>query len=119
MVSGNNDEKITLQIILPFIAPTSPPTLTSYYDVDSTSLYFSWSPPPVDHQNGIIRRYDLTLTELETGSVFSYSTTGTNFTAMLLHPNYQYQLEVSAVTIGTGPSSVPVILLTPEDGMNI
>ena len=96
--------------------PTSPPTLTSYYALDSTSLYFSWSAPPVDQQNGIVRRYDLMLTELETGAVFRYSTAGTNFTAALLHPNYAYQIEISAFTIGTGPASVPLVVLTPEDG---
>ena len=64
----------------------------------------------------MIRRYDLTLTELETGSVFSYSTSRSNFTATLLHPNYQYQVEISAVTIGSGPSSAPLIVMTPEDG---
>lgn len=65
----------------------------------------------------MIRRYDLTLTELETGSVFSYSTLRSNFTATLLHPNYQYQVEISAVTIGSGPSSAPLVVMTPEDGM--
>ena len=100
-----------------YTVPTAPPTVTSNYAVDSTSLFFSWLAPPLDQQNGMIHRYDLTLTELETGSVFSYSTSGTNFTATLLHPNYQYQVEISAVTIGSGPSSLPFILLTPEDGM--
>ena len=71
----------------------------------------------MEDRNGIIRRYDITLTELETGSVLSYSTTTTSYNATLLHPNYQYQVEISAVTIGTGPSSFPVILLTPEDGI--
>ena len=96
--------------------PTSSPTLTSYYAIDSTSLYFSWSAPPMDQQNGIIRHYEITLIEHETGSVFSYSTTGTNITISLLHPNYYYQIEVSAVTIGAGPASAPIVLQTPEDG---
>lgn len=96
--------------------PTSPPTLTSYYALDSTSLYFSWSAPPVDQRNGVVRRYDLTVTELETGTVFRYSTAGTNFTATLLHPNYAYQIEISAFTIGSGLASVPLVVLTPEDG---
>jgi receptor-type tyrosine-protein phosphatase Q len=88
-----------------------------YSAVDSTSLFISWQAPPLDQQNGIVRRYDLTLTELETGSVFSYSTSRTNFTATLLHPYYQYQVEISAVTVGSGPNSAPLIVMTPEDGM--
>ena len=98
------------------IVPTFPPTVDSYYAVDSSSLYLSWSAPPVDQQNGIIRYYNITLMELETGSIFSYTSTNTNFTITLLHPNYQYQFEISATTIATGPSSVPIILQMPEDG---
>lgn len=98
------------------IVPTSPPTVNSYYAVDSSSLYLSWSAPPVDQQNGIIRYYNITLMELETGSIFSYTSTNTNFTITLLHPNYQYQFEISAITIATGPSSMPIILQMPEDG---
>ena len=99
------------------IVPTSPPTVNSYYAVDSSSLYLSWSAPPVDQQNGIIRYYNITLIELETGSIFSYTTTNmANFIITPLHPNYQYQFEISAVTIATGPSSMPMTLQMPEDG---
>ena len=73
----------------------------------------------MDQQNGIIRRYNITLMELETGSIFSYTSTNTNFIITLLHPHYQYQFEISAVTIGTGPSSMPVILQMPEDGRDL
>ena len=90
--------------------------MNSYYAVDLTTLFLSWSAPPIDQQNGIIRHYIITLTELETGSTFSYTTIHTNLTIPSLHPYYQYQIEISAVTIGTGPSSVPVILQMPEDG---
>ena len=72
----------------------------------------------MDQQNGIIRQYDITLTELETGSLFSYVTASTNFTITLLHPDYNYQIEISAVTIGNGPRSVPSTLQMPEDGRN-
>ena len=93
--------------------------LTSYYAVDSTTLFFSWNAPPLGQRNGIIRLYDLTLTELETESVFSYTTSGTNFSVTLLHPNYQYQIEISAFTVRSGPSSMPLTLQTPEDGMTV
>ena len=72
----------------------------------------------MDQQNGIIRQYDITLTELETGSLFSYVTASTNFTITLLHPDYNYQIEISAVTIGNGPRSLPSTLQMPEDGRN-
>ncbi len=98
------------------VVSTSPPTVNTYYAVDSSSLYLSWSAPLVDQQNGIIRYYNITLMELETGSIFSYASTNTNFTIALLHPNYQYQFEISAITIAAGPSSMPIILQMPEDG---
>ena len=94
----------------------APPIVNSYYAIDSTSLFISWSAPPIDQQNGIIRNYDITLAELDTGSIFSYTTIHTNVTLSTLHADYQYQIEISAVTIGRGPSSVPVMLQLPEDG---
>ena len=98
------------------IVPTAPPILNQYYAVDPSTLYLSWSAPSLDQQNGIIRQYDILLTELETGSMFSYFAANTNHTITMLHPDYQYQIEVSTVTIGAGPSSEPVVLQMPEDG---
>ena len=92
--------------------------VTSYYAVDTTTLFLSWSAPPLDQQNGIIRRYDISLLEIETGSTFSYTAMNTNLTINMLHPDYQYQIEISTVTVGTGPSSTPVVLQMPEDGMD-
>lgn len=99
-----------------YIVPTSPPIVNSPYVVDPTSLHLSWSAPPVDQQNGIIRHYNITFTELETGFTFSYIASSTNFTITSLHPDYQYQIEISAVTIGAGPMSIPTIFQMPEDG---
>ena len=100
------------------IVPTAPPMVTSYYAVDTSTLFLSWSAPPLDQQNGIIRRYDISLLEIETGSTFSYTAMNTNHTIKMLHPDYQYQIEISTVTVGTGPSSTPVVLQMPEDGMD-
>ena len=103
--------------VLYTIAPTAPPSLTAYYVVDSTSLFFSWNAPPVDQQNGIIRHYVLALTELDTGIMFNHSTAGSNFTFMSLHPSYTYQVAVAAVTIDSGPFSASVTLQTLEEGI--
>ena len=101
------------------IVPSAPPTVDSYYAIDPTTLYLSWTAPPLDKQNGIIRHYSILLTELETGSIFSYTSTNINHTITLLHPYYQYQIEVSAITIGAGPTSTPLVLQMPEDGKKL
>ena len=100
------------------IVPSAPPIVNSYYAIDPTTLYLSWTAPPLDKQNGIIRSYSILLTELETESTFIYTSTNINHTITLLHPYYQYQIEVSAITIGAGPTSTPVVLQMPEDGKN-
>lgn len=98
------------------VVPTSSPTITSYRAGDPSSLYLSWSSPPVNQQNGIIRYYNISLIELETGYIFSHTTMNTSITISQLHPHYRYQFEISAFTIGTGPSSIPIIVQMPEDG---
>ena len=97
--------------------PLAPPMVDSYYAVDSSTIFLSWSPPPIDQQNGIIRHYAISLTERETGSILNYTATNTNTTLSRLHPHYHYQIEISAVTISEGPSSIPVTVQLPEDGM--
>ena len=99
--------------------PLAPPMVNSYYAVDSNTIFLSWSPPPIDQQNGIIRHYAISLTERETGYTLSYTAINTTTTLSRLHPYYHYQIEVSAITIGTGPSSIPVMVQLPEDGMAI
>ena len=99
--------------------PVAPPFVDTYHAIDSMTVFLSWSAPPVDQQNGLIRHYNITLTELETGSIFSYTTSHINITISLLHPDYRYQIEISAVTVGTGPTSLPAILHMPEDGRKI
>ena len=108
----------SLLLLSAVVVPSAPPTVDSYYAVDATTLYLSWTAPPLDQQNGIIRHYNILLTELETGSAFIYTSTNINHTITSLHPHYHYQIEVSAITIGTGPASAPLVLQMPEDGKN-
>lgn len=116
MVSSTDSFDYSLYNMLYIIVPTAPPSLTAYYVVDSTSLFYSWNAPPADNRNGVIRHYVLALTELDTGFMFNHSTAGSNFTFLSLHPSYTYQVEIAAVTIDNGPFSDPVTLQTLEDG---
>ena len=100
-------------------APSSPTRALSITMITSTSFYLSWSEPSPADQNGLIRWYLVNITELDTGSVFSYIATTTEFTAELLHPYYYYTCSVSAVTVSAGPYSSSQTIQTEIDGMCI
>ena len=83
---------------------------------DSRTLQLSWQPPSNRSRNGIIQRYIINITELETSSSFQLETTDLFVIATDLHPYYQYSCSVAAETVGLGPFSVAVIIQLPEDG---
>ena len=85
--------------------------------ITSTSFYLSWNDLPPEYQNGLIRYYLVNITELDTRTVFTYTTTTTDFTAQFLHPYYYYMYSVSAVTISPGPYSDFQRIRTEIDGM--
>ena len=76
----------------------------------------SWSPPAADQQNGIIREYRVQVLEIETGNVSFHVSFSTSLAISSLHPDYTYELSVSAFTVATGPYSSVVTVTTPEDG---
>ena len=85
--------------------------------IDSTTLMISWMPPPLEHQNGIIREYQVNITERETGIAHHLTTAATTLTVSSLHPFYTYDCTLAAFTIAEGPYSVEVNITMPEDGM--
>ena len=97
-------------------APTIPPLSPTGVAVSSRSLSLSWSPPPPEHQNGIIRHYLVNITELETGRIFHHMTPATSIQISLLHPYYTYNWRVSAYTVEMGPYTNISTVTTPEDG---
>ena len=87
-------------------APSAPPQNVDGFAVDHTSISLSWRPPPVHLQNGNITRYEINITERETGLVFQYTTTNTFIVISSLHPDYIYDCIVAAFTVALGPYSV-------------
>ncbi len=85
---------------------------------DSRAVVCSWSPPPLEHQNGLIIEYRINVTDVITGRVFVQVTTSTSLVVGSLHPDYEYQWIVTAVTIGTGPYTETSTIRLPEDGNN-
>ena len=111
---------ITYFYLVLFIpAPSSFPQNVSIMLLSPTSLFISWSPPPLDTQNGIITEYRVNITELETGNEISFISFTTSISVQFLHPYYTYFCIVSAVTIAEGPPSEAVVITTPEDGTNV
>ena len=75
-----------------------------------------WQPPLVEDVNGVVRRYTVNVTELETGRVERFFTTELNITLESRHPFYRYRYVVAAETVGLGPFSDPNVIHMPEAG---
>ena len=105
-----------MSLLLNTTAPSAPPQNITIVNVQSTFIILTWSPPPEETHNGEIIHYAVTLIEIQTNQ--STTTTSTNTAAFLgnLHPFYDYDITVAAITIGAGPPSNSVIVQTLEDG---
>lgn len=99
-----------------YVAPGSSPQDVALSPISSTSIRVSWSPPPIELQNGEITLYRINLTEVDTGNNFTYTTQTTSLSIQFLHPYYIYKCIVSAYTVAESPYSVEVTIQTPEDG---
>ena len=108
MIYGN------LYFTLFHAAPSTSPLTISGHVVDSNSIFLSWSPPLPQNQNGIIREYIIKITEILSNNTFTKYSTNNSITINSLHPNYYYNLSVSAVTISSGPFSQPITFKTDE-----
>ena len=83
--------------------------------VTSTSVDLSWSPPPTEHHNGVIRQYAVRIVVQDTGNIYSHSTAQLSITVGDLHPYYTYNFSISAVTVAPGPYSEPLVVQTLPD----
>ena len=108
---------MTFTFSLVIAVPTDVPQDVVLTAIDSRTLHISWTPPPFEHQNGIIREYRVNITERETGMVFRLITAATSVTVPSLHPYYNYKCTIAAVTTGEGPYSMELAITMPEDGM--
>ena len=97
-------------------APTGTPLNLLLLGVDATTISISWQPPLFEKQNGIIRKYVVAVTEIETSTNFTLVSYNTSTTIYSLHPYYNYQVSVSAFTIATGPSSQHITVQTAQSG---
>jgi len=103
-------------IIIFFTAPSAPPEGLVITEIRSTSVTLRWSPPPASQQNGIIREYQVNITEIQTANTILLNSTSTSVVVQSLHPHYMYACAVSAYTVGSGPYSEVLNVTTAEDG---
>ena len=97
--------------------PSTSPLTISGHVIDSNTIFLSWFPPLPQNQNGIIREYIIKITEILSNSTSTNYSTNNSITINSLHPNYYYNLSVSAVTISSGPFSQPITFKTDEASM--
>ena len=105
----------------PLTVPGGPPENFTVEAISSTRIRLTWQPPAHEVQNGRIRLFTVSVSEVQTNTTYShtlYSQPSENFTLQLesLHPFYEYVCFVAAVTIGPGPYTSPLIVRTFEDG---
>ena len=99
------------------LGPTGPPEEFVVEILNARTLLLTWKAPEPLNRNGIIRKYVVNITELETGAVFHLVTEELNVTVHPLHPFYAYNCIVAAETIiGQGPFTSALRVEMPEDG---
>lgn len=101
------------------LVPSGPPQNVVARATDATTLRISWAPPVAERVNGLIQRYSLSITELETGTSEQFSTREESIAINDRHPYYRYGYVVAAVTTGQGPYSVATLIRMPEAGRYI
>ena len=75
-----------------------------------------WSEPPPDAHNGVIRNYEVVLTDQNTGIMSQITTQRTDVQFENLNPFTSYSYQLRAVTISPGPLSNAQLVRTLEDG---
>ena len=96
--------------------PTGVPQNVIAGAASSTSITLRWEAPSADLQNGIIRSYNISVVELETGRVWLFTTNNVDRLLVVnqLHPFYTYNCTIAAYTVGPGPSSFVSVQTLPE-----
>lgn len=83
----------------------------------STSLTLSWSPPPQDQLNGVLRHYLVIVEELDSRRNLTLMSINSQVILGDLHPFYAYRVSVCPVTLGVGPCAYFEPVQLPQEGM--
>ena len=100
------------------LAPSSPPVNFVATATSPRSAMMVWSPPPADDINGVITRYIINVTVMETGQMFQLTSTTTTLTVSTLSPYRTFICIIAAETsVGIGPFSTSFNVTTPQARM--
>ena len=98
--------------------PSGPPLNFSIEATTSRTLYFTWEPPLLEQQNGVIIGYTVNVVLDDSSMMFKLypDDHATNLSATVFKPYTVYRCVVAAFTTpGTGPYSNEEAVLMPED----
>lgn len=112
---------LLITLIDNFIVPASPPGNVSAEVQSSTSIMVTWEDIPLIDQNGVIVIYEVLYEPLETfnGNITEQTVNSTDLfiNLMDLEEFINYSISVRGYTnVGPGNYSVPVLVMTLEDG---
>lgn len=80
------------------------------------TLLLSWNELPEDEANGVVKYYVVKVFVSESTKHFQYTLQDTYLIVSNTHPYYTYSVRVAAYTIGTGPYTDEVTVVTPQEG---
>ena len=101
-----------------YVGPSGAPQNFIATATGKTSAQFTWQPPPLSDQNGIITYYLLRLVDESYNLTnITINITNTDYTIATLEEYVRYSCQVAAATeAGVGPYSSPVEIITQQDG---
>ncbi len=105
-----------IELYVFYIVPSSPPQNFSGYAISSSVVMLVWSPPPPIEINGVITHYTVNVVERHTGRQWTFVVIDNTLHVGGLHPHHYYDCIVSAVTIGNGPFSDVLSVITETEG---
>ena len=99
------------------VAPSAPPENVTASLLTSSSFFLEWDPPPIEHWNGVIRNYTISVELLGNATAYNITTNNTEYSFTTLLPFYTFRITVAAVTEpGVGPASPAIDVVLPESG---
>ena len=116
----NQLSEITVKCFtLLYSVPGEPPGNVRGQSNSSTSILVEWDLPRQEVLYGILRgfriRYVVAMNESVTITTELISEQRTSYTMVNLEEFTNYSIEVTAVTVGEGPYSTPIIVITDQD----
>ena len=110
----------TLCIFVLYSVPGEPPRNVRGQNDSSTTILVEWDPPREEFLYGILRgfmiRYGVAMDMNITTTTELIPEQQSSYIIENLEEFTNYSIEVTSVTVGEGPYSTPIIVITDQDG---